>query len=64
MWRRLNDDGRLRARALAALTVVLSAAGVFLLAPWLAGLALILAIQLTALGVIVYLAVRLALRHR
>jgi hypothetical protein len=64
MWRRLNDDGRLRTRALAALTVVLSAAGVCLLAPWLAGLLLISVLKLTALGVIVYLAVRLALRHR
>lgn len=45
------------------LVAVLIAIGAFVMEPWLAGVLLIWAIRLTILGAIVYLAVRIALKH-
>jgi low temperature requirement protein LtrA len=63
-WRELHAEDRARRRTIAALIVVLAVVGAFFLTPGLAGPGLILAIQIIALGLLVYLAVRLALRKR
>ena len=64
-WRGFYVAGRRRPWTIvAAATVALAAVGVVLLAPWLMGPGLILTIQLAVLAFVVYLAVRLALRHR
>ena len=61
-WRGLSDERR-RDAAL-ALVGLIAAVVVVVTIPWVVGVAMIGALQLAAIGLIVYLAVRLALRYR
>jgi hypothetical protein len=61
-WRGLSDERR-RDSAL-ALVGLIAAVVVVVTIPWVVGVVMIGALQLAAIGLIVYLAVRLALRHR
>jgi hypothetical protein len=61
-WRGLRDERR-RYSAL-ALVGLIAVVVVVVTIPWMVGVAMIGALQLAAIGLIVFLAVRLALRHR
>jgi hypothetical protein len=61
-WRGLSDERR-RDSAL-ALVGLIAAVVVLVTIPWVVGVAMIGALHLAVIGLIVYLAVRLALRHR